>query len=102
MEASSTSRSPSAETRRLKSSLWGCNGWSTARLRADTISRQGESAMKGATLGFWTIVIAIGVGGVGTWLPAPTHAQGKGSGDWVSHNFDRQNSRFSPLDQINT
>jgi PQQ-dependent dehydrogenase (methanol/ethanol family) len=57
--------------------------------------------MKGATLGFWTIVIAVGVGGVDTWLAAPTHAQGKGSGDWVSHNFDRQNSRFSPLDQIN-
>src|SRR5262245_59250555 len=58
--------------------------------------------MKVATLGLSTIVIALGLAGVGTWLAPATHAQGKGAGDWVSHNFDRHNSRFSPLDQINT
>src|SRR5262249_26980776 len=73
-----------------------------ARLVVDTIPRQGESSMKVATLGLSTIVIALGLAGVGTWLAPATHAQGKGAGDWVSHNFDRHNSRFSPLDQINT
>ena len=58
--------------------------------------------MKGATLSLCTIAIAVGLAGAGTWLAAPTRAQGNGSGDWVSHNVDRQNTRYSPLDQINT
>lgn len=49
----------------------------------------------------WFCMLAVlGLAGISTWLVEPTQAQGKGSGDWVSHNFDRHNTRFSPLDQI--
>jgi PQQ-dependent dehydrogenase (methanol/ethanol family) len=51
---------------------------------------------------FYTLVTALSLAGIGTWLVAPTRAQGGMSGDWLSHNFDLHNSRFSPLDQINT
>ena len=55
-----------------------------------------------ATLRSCAIVTALSLAGVGTWSIASTHAQGKASGDWLSHNFDLHNTRFSPLDQINT
>ena len=51
---------------------------------------------------FYTLVTALSLAGIGTWLVAPTRAQGGMSGDWLSHNYDLHNSRFSPLDQINT
>ena len=58
--------------------------------------------MRLTTLRFCTIVTALSLAGVGTWLVAPTRAQGGMSGDWPSHNFDLRYTRFSPLDQINT
>ena len=51
---------------------------------------------------FCMLVTALGVAGIGTWSVAPTGAQAQRSGDWPSHNIDIRNSRFSPLDQINT
>jgi hypothetical protein len=35
-------------------------------------------------------------------LVTPTRAQERASGDWSSHNFDLHNTRFSPLEQIDT
>ena len=58
--------------------------------------------MRLTKLRLWTVVTALSLCGIGTWLVAPTRAQGGASGDWSSHNFDARNSRFSPLDQINT
>ncbi len=40
--------------------------------------------------------------GMSTWLVVPTRAQKGTSGDWRSNNVDLRNSRYSPLDQINT
>ena len=51
---------------------------------------------------FYTLVTALSLAGIGTWLVAPTRARGGTSGDWLSHNYDLRNSRFSPVDQINT
>jgi glucose dehydrogenase len=51
---------------------------------------------------FTAVAMALSLAGIGTWLVAPTRAQGGTSGDWSSHNFDLHNSRFSPLDLINT
>ena len=53
-------------------------------------------------LGLWTMVTALNLCGIGTWLVAPMRAQEEVSGDWSSHNYDARNSRFSPVDQINT
>src|SRR5262245_25130036 len=49
-----------------------------------------------------TLAIVLALAAVGTWLAQPTRAQGGASGDWPSHNIDIRNSRYSPLDQINT
>ncbi len=51
---------------------------------------------------FFVLVTSLSLAGVGTWLVVPTRAQQTTSGDWPSHNFDRSNRRYSPLDQINT
>jgi quinohemoprotein ethanol dehydrogenase len=51
---------------------------------------------------FYILVTALGCAGIGTWSVGPTRAQGRTSGDWPSHNLDIRNSRYSPLDQINT
>jgi PQQ-dependent dehydrogenase (methanol/ethanol family) len=56
--------------------------------------------MRLTTFGVWTIVTALNLAGIGTWLVATARAQGNMSGDWRSHNYDVRNSRFSPLDQI--
>jgi len=37
---------------------------------------------------------------LGPGMVAPTRAQQPTAGDWPSHNLDRRNSRYSPLDQI--
>ena len=48
------------------------------------------------------MVMALSLAGIGARLVAPARAQAPVSGDWSSHNYDARNSRFSPLDQINT
>jgi PQQ-dependent dehydrogenase (methanol/ethanol family) len=58
--------------------------------------------MKLATLGLWIIVTALNVAGSGIRLAVPARAQGQAPGGWPSHNYDSYNSRFSPLDEINT
>jgi len=57
--------------------------------------------MKLAKFRFWTVVTVLSLGGIGR-LVAPTQAQEGMSGDWSSHNLDLHNTRYSPLDQINT
>src|SRR6202165_5517422 len=51
---------------------------------------------------FCTIVTALSLVGIRTWVVGARRAQGGMSGDWSSHNFDLHNTRFSPLDEINT
>jgi PQQ-dependent dehydrogenase (methanol/ethanol family) len=58
-------------------------------------------AMKLARFRFWTVVTVLSLAGIGR-LVAPTQAQEGMSGDWSSHNLDLHNTRYSPLDQINT
>src|SRR2546425_427939 len=70
-------------------------------LAAYTISRRGI-VMRLTKLGLWTMVTALNLCGIGTWLVAPMRAQEGVSGAWSSHNYDARNSRFSPLDQINS
>jgi PQQ-dependent dehydrogenase (methanol/ethanol family) len=58
--------------------------------------------MRLRTFAVWTTAAVVNLCGVGFWPVASTRAQGGVSGDWTSHNYDAYNSRFSPLDQINT
>ena len=58
--------------------------------------------MRRMTSRFFVLVACSSLAGIGTWLVAPTQAQSVPSGDWPSHNLDLRNSRFSPLEQINT
>ena len=59
----------------------------------------------------------VGLGTIATWLVVPAGARmgtlavaqgqasrtrGAGMTDWPSHNFDLSNTRYSPLDAINT
>jgi quinoprotein glucose dehydrogenase len=48
------------------------------------------------------VVISLMFAAVGTWLAAPMRAQEGSGNDWRTHNFDGYNSRYSPLNQINT
>jgi PQQ-dependent dehydrogenase (methanol/ethanol family) len=47
-------------------------------------------------------VTALILTGISMWPVVPTRAQAGAAGDWPSHNLDLRNSRYSPLDQINT
>jgi quinohemoprotein ethanol dehydrogenase len=50
----------------------------------------------------FTMVTGATLAALGACVFAPLLAQGGPSGDWPSHNYDTRNSRFSPIDQINT
>ena len=50
---------------------------------------------------YWLTAVALSLAPV-PWLVAPMLAQRPVPGDWSSHNYDAGNSRFSPLDEINT
>src|SRR5262245_23843675 len=51
---------------------------------------------------FGVLITSLTLVGIGTWFAMPARAQRGTSGDWPSHNLDQRNSRYSPLDQINT
>ena len=51
---------------------------------------------------FGVLITSLTLAGVGTWWVMPTRAQVGTAGDWPSHNLDLRNSRYSPLEQINT
>jgi PQQ-dependent dehydrogenase (methanol/ethanol family) len=48
------------------------------------------------------LVVGVSLAVLGMRLVVPILAQSGAPGDWPSHNYDVRNSRFSPLDQINT
>lgn len=58
--------------------------------------------MRGLRFRFGAFATSLIFAAVVMWLAAPTRAQQGPANDWRSHNVDAYNSRYSPLDQINT